>query len=251
MNCDDFIQEYIDKLKSGFSCIPDKKYTRIITPYRYQDNDIIEVYIQETEGTYIITDLGETLRHLYSQGFDVFTTQKRRYLLDAVLSNSDVEFENGKLIKRVSKEQIGDALFEIITTSMAIGDFIFTSRSFEPATFTEEVENFLKEKGIDYDKKIKFEGKTKTTYSIDFELYDHQKIFLDALSPISEAGIKTKVNATFRKWFDIDHNIKKLSLLNDYDYSWRDSDILLLEGVSEVVLWSKKERIVEIVKGSL
>jgi hypothetical protein len=250
MKCEDIIKRYIGKLEGDFKCLVEDNYVRLITPYRYPDNDNVEIYVQEYSGRFYVTDLGETLRHLASQGFDVFATPKRKYLFETVLSNSDIEFVNGQLIKKVSEEELGSALFELITTSAAIGDFIFTSTSYEPPTFIEEVQDFLSLKQIGYKRKAWYKGKTGKNYQLDFELFNHKKTFLDTLSPKAKRGIKARVDSIFRKWYDIkqsDPNIQKLTLLNDIDFDFREPDIVLLEGVSTIIPWSEKEIILEFV----
>ena len=47
MECWEIIDKYISGLRKGFHCVPGDKRLRIITPYLYPDNDLIEVFIED------------------------------------------------------------------------------------------------------------------------------------------------------------------------------------------------------------
>lgn len=248
MICEEIIEKYLETLKDEFKCVKENGLIRIITPYLYPDNDLIEVFVREIAPDRImVTDLGETFRHLHSQGVDVFSTIKRKYLIETISSNTNTKIIQGKLIKETTLDKVGETIFDIIETSKAIGDLIYTSVAYEPAVFIYEVESYLKENNIKYLKKIIMDGViTGKKYSIDFKILNSSDSLLQTLSAKTAAGISPKVNATFRMWYDIDKQVKKLSVLNDIDFKWKGSDIILLKTVSKVVFWSEKEKILEI-----
>lgn len=249
MICNDIIDTYLETLRGEFKCIKRDEYIRIITPYLYPDNDLIEVFVQEiSPDSLIITDLGETLRHLHTQGFDIFSTSKRKFLYETIISRANLQAIKGELVKETTPDKLGEAIFDVISTSKALGDLIYTSTAYEPAIFTEEVEAFLKENDIRYEKNIQVIGVTGKKYRINFKVFNHQESLMEILSPKSKLGIKFKVDATFRTWYDIDKQAKKFSMLNDIDFVWKDPDIRILNEVSNVILWSKKEKILDFLK---
>lgn len=249
MTCDEIIGTYLETLRGEFKCIKGDEFVRIITPYLYPDNDLIEVFVQEkSPDSFIVTDLGETLRHLHSQGFDVFSTTKRKFLYETITSRANLKAMKGELVRETTPDKLGEAIFDVISTSKALGDLIYTSTAYEPAVFIQEVEAFLKENDIRYEKNIPVTGLTGKKYHINFKVFNHQESLMEILSPKSKLGIRIKVDATFRIWYDIDKQARKFSVLNDVDFVWKDPDIRILNEVSEIILWSKKEKILQFLK---
>ena len=129
--------------------MPMENKLRIITPYLYPDNDLIEIYVEELPlGQIRVTDLTETLRHLHARGFDVFESPKRRFMVETIASRTGVELAQGQLAKIGETSQVGDLLFDLIVAARGVSDLIYTSKTYEPATFSEEVEEFSNIHGL-------------------------------------------------------------------------------------------------------
>jgi len=249
MECKEIIEKYISGLKEGFKCIPSEKMLRIITPYLYPDNDLIEIFVEEINSNRIkISDLGETFRHLHSQGFDVYSSPKRKFLVETIASRLNVKISNGKLISIIEKDKIFDAFFDIITVSRGISDLIYTSKTYEPGTFFDEVKDFLEENEFKYKTKVKIKGTSEKDYIVDFEILNGKVSYLQTLSPKNIYGVKGKVDATVRMWLDFNEGFKKISLLNDIDFLWKEPDLKILNRVSNINFWSKKEDLISILK---
>ena len=249
MRCEEIVRSYINTLKGEFECISIEGWLKVITPYLYPNNDNIEIFIKEISHNLIrVSDLGETIRYLHSHAFDIYSTPKRKFLFESLASRSNLNIRNGEIYKDIELKQIGEAIFDVIMASKAIGDLIFSSRAYEPALFVEEVASFLKERRVRFEPKVSVQGATGKKYKVDFKIFNHRISYLQTLSPVSKAGIKRKVDATFRMWYDFDGQFQKASLLNDIDFVWPESDIILLQRVSRVIPWSKKEKILELTK---
>jgi hypothetical protein len=245
LNCQEAIESYIASLKEGFSCIPTENKLRIITPYLYPDNDLIEIFVEELpSGQIRVTDLAETLRHLHSRGFDVFESPKRKFMVETIASRTGVEIFQGQLVKIGDVSQLGTILFDVIVTARGVSDLIYTSKTFEPATFLEEVEGFLKNSQIPVEPRVKLLGISGRSYTIHFRVTIGRPRFLQTLSPVAVAGLKPKVDATVRMWVDINHELtpeQKVTILNDVDFEWRPYDINILGRLSTVKYWTRKE----------
>ena len=249
MECQEVVERYIAGLKEGFQCLPTERRLRIITPYLYPDNDLIEIFIEDFGGERVkITDLGETFRHLHSQGFDVYASSKRKFLAETIASRVNVEVSGGKLTRIVGVDEISEAIFDIVTASREIADLIYTSKTYEPGTFFDEVKGFLEEHRLKYEPKIKIKGISNKFYTVHFEVLNGKKLYLQTLSPKNVLGIKGRVDATVRMWLDFNGQFKKLSLLNDVDFQWKEPDINILGRVSKVQFWSKKDELVSTLK---
>lgn len=255
LNCQEAIERYLASLKEGFSCIPTENKLRIITPYLYPDNDLIEIFVEELpSGQIRVTDLAETLRHLHARGFDVFESAKRKFMVETIASRASVEISQGQLAKIGNVSQLGDLLFDVIVTARGVSDLIYTSKTFEPATFLEEVEGFLKDNHIPVEPKVKLFGISGRSYLIHFKVAVDFPRFLQALSPAAVAGLKPKVDATVRMWFDINHDLtpeQKVTILNDVDFEWKPYDLSILKRLSTVKYWTQKEDLLRTLRSPL
>ncbi len=244
------VEKYVASLKEGFKCVPSGKRLRIITPYPYPDNDLIEIFVEALQDARVeVTDLGETLRHLHSQGFDVTSSPKRGFLAETVASRVGVGIINGRLSKTGPMEKSGDLMLDVIVASRGISDLIYTSKTYEPATFFEEVKEFFQENHFTIEQKVKITGTSGKRYSADFRILNGRESYLQTLSPKQSQGVKGKVDATFRLWSDYNNSSKKVSLLNDIDFEWQQHDAVLLGRISKVAYWSRKEEMVEYLRG--
>lgn len=248
MECSEIIERTIENLRLGFKCKPYDRRLCIVTPYLYPDNDLIEVFVEEiSPGRIRITDLGETLRHLESLGMDVLASSKRRFLLEQVTKRIHVDIQRGKLEREGPVENVGTLLMDVVAAAQGVADLIYTSKAYEPATFPEEVSIFLNEHKIEHERRPLVLGATGKKYWVCLKVNGKRakETLIEAMSPSQEAAMTTTVNRVFRMWFDIDGARSKVSLLNDIDYSWKSEDIALLERVSAIQSWSKKEQFLE------
>ncbi len=126
LTCQEAIEGYLATLQKGFSCAPMENKLRIITPYLYPDNDLIEIFVEELpSGQVRTTDLTETLRHLHARGFDVFDSPKRRFMVETIASRTGVELVQGQLAKIGEPSQVGDLIFDVIVAARGVSDLIY------------------------------------------------------------------------------------------------------------------------------
>ncbi|MHB8577655.1 MAG: hypothetical protein ACYDCQ_20270, partial [Dehalococcoidia bacterium] len=144
----------------------------------------------------------------------------------------------------VSVSDVGDALNDVLAACLAIAHLAYLSRSYRPATFVEEVAQFLTEHGLPFTPKHEEQGLTGKRYTIDFRL---PRPGSDALlQAIPSAKSTARINATFRLWSDVRNSRLRVSILDDTQDEPRAEDLALLGTVSEVFTWSgRSERLLE------
>lgn len=244
LSCTEVTERYIRSLSGNFRCLSLERRLRIVTPYLYPDNDLIEVFVEEHGADRIrVTDLGETLRHLHSQGFDVSGTPKRKHMVEIIAGGVGVDVVRGELVKEGTLDEIGDLLFDVIVAARGVADLIYTSRTYEPPTFAQEVGKFLDEHQIEYEPDIKLTGESGKVYTVNFRLVQANK-YLHALSPRQVGALQPVVNRVVRMWFDCNGRLgreSKVSVLNDIDFEWPQPEVALLERLSVVGYWSRRD----------
>jgi hypothetical protein len=248
MQCNDIIARYLGTLEGGFSCVPSGIGLQIVTPYVYPNNDLIELYLEELPNDLIrVTDLGETLRNLDSQGFDVSTSPKRKFLFSTILSRTNVELAGGQITKTGTIDDIGNVLFDVLVAARGAADLIYTSKAYEPALFLDEVKEFLTEQGLQFTPSVRVPGQTGKIYKVDLEVLASRS-FMQTISPISQMATKPKVDGTFRMWSDVNGQRRKVTLLNDIEFEWKEPDVNILSRVSRVHFWSHRDDLLDAIR---
>ena len=244
MDCQWVLEKTVREFQEGFECSLSGNRLSIVTPYLYPDNDLVELFIEpSTERHVLVTDLGETMRHLESAGLDPFASGKRRLLVDQIARRLHVEVVLGKLQKEGPSEDVGAMVLDVAAAAIAVADLVYTSRAYEPATFTEEVSLYLTEHGIEHRRDVEVFGDTGRRYHVSLGLNGKRirPLYVQALSPAQTGQMNNLINRVFRMWWDVDGQTRKMSLLNDIEYAWKDVDLKLLAKVSQIERWSSKE----------
>ncbi len=244
ITCESIIAHYTKDLGSRFSCHWENGELWIVSPFTYPDNDLVEISVRELRaGQVLVSDLGETLRHLANQGFDPQSTEKGGYLLAEIAKQHDVDLDRGMISRRVVPNQVGAAIQDVLAACLGVSHLIFLSRGIRPATFQEEVAHLLSSEAPGFRQGHQETGRLSgKVYSIDFFIPGQEKDGLvQALSASTLAASTAKVNATFRLWSDIPNGRWRATLLDDRLFEWRYEDRRILKQVSDVYRWQERE----------
>ena len=144
MQCEQAISAYLGTVKGNASCkvLPNGRLS-IVLPFLYPDHDNVEIFVKDLgDKGIVVSDLGETLRHLDTIGLDLHTSGRLVYQVERIASGFEVTVENGVLLKTGSQQDLGTIIFDVVAVCMAIGDLAYTSRAYLPLTFSQEVPRF-------------------------------------------------------------------------------------------------------------
>lgn len=250
------------QLGSMFKCSPLDEYTRIRTPFLYPDGDVIDVFLASTERGPAITDLGESMRWLRSQTAAMKRSPKQKLLVQDVCTTLGVQFMSGMLVVYVDGEAgFADASMRVAQAAMRVADVSFTLRTRLAQSAVDEVEDYLRDKNIDFEKGFSIPGHSGKLWTIDFAIPANDQISLvKVLSAGSRASSKTIVNEVVATWFDINRGrpnnlqhkiIKKVALFDDTSDVWEPSDFEMVGSLSEeVTRWSNPEEFERIVRAA-
>ncbi len=233
-----------------FDCYQENGRIVVVTPFEYPDGDLMEFYVTEEAGQLVITDFAETLASLASLRFDVESTPKRRKLLESVVQGAGVHYFQGELRVPVQSDQeLVPALTKLSQAALRAGDLLFTSRFGAGTTFKEEVEEYLTETGLPHEQDHRVTGRSGQTYTPDFYVERTRPMLIEALSTASAGYAEQLVNRTVRMWYDIsrtDGRFSYATVLDDAENVWKAQHIEVLTSLSELVVWSEREKIAKI-----
>jgi Domain of unknown function DUF1828 len=244
------IEEKIGKL---FTCSEVNGYVRIRTPYLYPDGDVIDLFFREQNGSYTLTDLGETLGWLRTQTVALKKSPKQRQLIADVCLNHGVELFRGMLTARLrSPDEITDALTRLSQAALRVGDLWFTFRTRAVESITDEVAELLREKEIPFDQSERLPGRSGRIWTVDFHTRHPQKSSLVyVLSTGSRAAARGVAEHVLAAWYDLSHlkvgpqALNFVSLFDDTLDIWSTEDFKLVGDLSDVVCWSKPDEFIE------
>lgn len=252
MNCQTFLDDIRRVLPLLYTCEQIASHRlRLLTPFLYPNGDYIELYLEETPAGHYLTDLGEVLGYLSDHGITLRQSPKRQKTLDDILLTHGIEQFKGELRIRLDTvvRDLAWAVIRLGQAAVQVADLIYSVRLGALATFREEVEEFLIETQITYETNHRVVGSSGEVHTIDFYLPRRRPALVETLSSATSGYANTLTSRVVRIWHDIlrvDGRFLYLSVLDDSADVWRPEWIDQMGQLSEVIVWSERERILNI-----
>jgi hypothetical protein len=237
------------QLGALYSCSQQERYVRLRTPFLYPDGDVIDVYYVDQQGAATLTDLGETVRWLRMQSVSVRRSPKQQQLIQDICLNHGVEFFKGMISLRVpSIELLAESVTRISQACIRVADLWFTMRTRAVQSVTDEVEDYLREREIQFEREKKLIGRSGRGWTIDFHTRTPRR---SALVLVLASGSRASANGVVKHVVTVWHDLRDLvagvepvraiSLFDDTLDVWNEEDFKLVEGLSDVARWSRPD----------
>jgi hypothetical protein len=232
-----------------FSCVEHGDYVRIRTPFLYPDGDVIDVFARGNFPGLELSDLGDTFRWLSMQTASDRRTKKQRQIIQDVCVTHGVEFFDGMFLLRVgSVNDLAASVIRVAQAILRVADLWFTFRVRAFEAVTDEVEELLREKQIDFERGERFVGRSGKTWSVDFHTRTSRRSALvEVLSTSSRAASQGIVDHVVATWFDLNilaagrEPLKFVSLFDDTEDVWSPEDFRRVEPLSTLTYWSRPD----------
>lgn len=256
MKCTELIKTISESIPGLFICESNDRYTALSTPFLYPDGDIIEIFIfKSSDNSFILTDMGETLRYLFDHHADPYSSSKRREILVETLRYFNAEFTNGEIRKTVNDiSELTDSIFLFGQCINRLTDLVFTRKQVIKYPFRDEVRAFLNKHHLTFEENHTIIGASGDSRVFDFAVWTPNKSLnlIHLLSTRNPAGTSNIVNRTVASWVDImnkkSFEANRYSIIDDSFPVWQQKDINMLMLVSDVYLWSNKQTFLEKLK---
>lgn len=251
-----------DGLPALFECTPaPREGVRIRTPMMYPDGGIVDVFILERDDSYTLTDFGEVLAWLRMQTVNHRRTPKQLGLIQDVCQTLGVELHHGQLILRsLSFDELSDGVTRLAQAVVRVSDIWFTMRMRSFESTSDEVNEWLTARNINFKAGVKHRGRSGRDWTIDFQTYTHEQTsLLFLLSTGSRTAANRITDHVVAGCLDLKNSqihqqhadsISLISLFDDTSDVWRDEDFSLTSEVSEVAFWSQQERLEMILRAA-
>jgi len=241
-----------DTVGQFFPCKEKGDFTVLQTPFLYPDGDCISLYVEsKQDGTLTVSDFGETVRWLRSNTQALKRTPRQNLIIHDICLTHDVGFVNGVLqVAGLREPEVPETVFRVSQAVIRVSDIWLTFRNRTIQSTTEDVSGYFDEKSIEYERNKKETGMSGRTWTVDFYSKTTQKnSFISILSSGSRQAAKSSVDHVFACFYDIrsahddSQTHSQISLMDDTNDVWEESDFKLLSQVSDVAFWSEPEKI--------
>ena len=115
------------------------------TPFKFPDGDGYPFHLAEApSGGLRLSDHGHTLMHIsYEHDIDAFLAGTRGMLLDRIVGQSGITYDQGMFTVETSAEQLPEAIFDFGQALTRIYDLTLLSRSNVGSTFYDDLADYL------------------------------------------------------------------------------------------------------------
>lgn len=224
----------------------------------YPDGGVVDIFVLEQDGSYVLTDFGDTLGWLRMQTVSPRRTSKQIQLIEDACNTLGVEHHRGQLLLRsANTADLGETVTRLAQAVVRVSDIWFTlrSRSFE-STGT-EVSEWLAERSIDFRQGVRHRGRSTRVWTVDFQTYVADTVSLVfLLSAGSRSAARRTTEHVLAGCYDLHHltvdspDRRFVSLFDDLYDIWKPEDFSILSDVSEIALWSQPYELEAILKAA-
>jgi len=165
------IQELLDRynawLKESNNLREIGEWVEITTPYLDRHNDQLQIYAKRSNGHFVLSDDGYTIRDLESSGCTL-VTPKRQELLKMTLNGFGVKQAHDELQVTATSENFPLRKHSLIQAMLAVNDMFYLAEPVIKSLFYEDVVAWLDESDVRYTPKVKFTGVSGYDHLFDF-----------------------------------------------------------------------------------
>lgn len=250
--CQQLIDGYVTWLKEGFVVADVGEHCEITTPFLDRHNDAIQLYIEEKNGAFILSDDGYTVSDLRSTGFE-FTTDKRKAMLTSILNGFGIKFEDGELLATATRTDFAQKKHNLVQAILAINDLFALAEPHILSFFKEDVRAFLELHEIQKFQDFKLAGKSGFDHKFDFAL---PKTRNKPERVLEAVNMLTKDRAATLAWAITDvkrvreEPLDVLVFINDILSIPEPDNIAALQAYDiKALMWSNREQSVQLLNG--
>ncbi|KGL62591.1 DUF1829 domain-containing protein [Polaribacter sp. Hel1_85] len=244
-----YVDEYYNWLKEK-TFIQKDDYTDwflINTPFVGAFNDTIEIYAQKKGSNLILSDNGETMTNLELQGLHIQGSKRRRNILDSILLNYGVKFENDELVIESNIEKFSQCKHNFLSAIIEINDLYVLSKHQVSSIFKEDVRSYLDSENIIYTPDFISKGETGLEFNFDFQIARKDKeIVIKSFNVINKSNLPSFLFS----WDDIKpvrekstkKNVNAIAIINDFEKEVKTEFLDALKSKNaDYILWSERD----------
>ncbi len=241
----ELIQSYLNWLNQKFSIQEVNGFFEINTPFVNHVNDYIQIYVKQNEnGSYLLTDDGETISNLELGGLEINTASRKREL-EIILNGFGVILKNNKeLTALADAKNFPKKKHNFLQAILAIDDLHVLSQPRAEQFFLEDVILFLQKNEVRFSQNIVLQGRSTFQHKFDI-LIPSSSSFPERIIKVIPNPKKQNVIPYLFAFEDTkkERNNEGIMILNDIEHSIA-SDVF--QAISEYnifeMTWTEREK---------
>lgn len=223
-------------------------WVEITTPYLDRNNDYLQIYARKENGSYVLTDDGQTIGDLEQTGCKL-NSPKRQDLLKMTLNGFGVQLQDQRLEVHASPDNFALRKHNLVQAMLAVNDMFYLSVPMVASLFYEDVVAWLDLHDIRYTPKVKFTGKTGYDHLFDFVIPKSRRQPERIIQTINRPNRDTAQAVAF-SWIDTKEvrppDSKAYAFLNDLENPVSTTVLDALRNYDVMpVMWSKRDALRE------
>lgn len=235
-----------------FTCEEQDDYYRIRTPYLYPDGDNIDLFCEWDGDTVTVTDMAETTGWLRMQSIATHRSPNQNRLIADSCITHNVEFYRGMIQARWRPgDDLAAVVNRVAQAALRVSDLWFTLRyrtGGSTISVASEVEEYLSERPLEYERTKKLAGRSQETWNVDFYVRAAARsslVYVLGTGSRNAAGRIT--DHVVAAWHDLSHysvgpeSLKFVSLFDDTVDVWQEEHFRRVESLSTVTRWSRPD----------
>jgi len=240
------LDQYAEWLKEKTALRQIDDWVEITTPYLDRHNDYLQLYAQQQNNGYLLTDDGYIITDLEQSGCKL-ESPKRRAILQMTLNGFGVQLNDDRLETHATAENFAQRKHNLIQSMLAVNDIFYLASPTVATLFYEDVISWLDESEIRYTPKVKFTGKSGYDHLFDFVIPKSKREPERIVQTITKPTKDTAQALAF-SWIDTKDvrppDSKAYALLNDSEQSVSASIEDALRNYDlRPVLWSQRQSV--------
>lgn len=250
----DFTTQYLNWLKENIEeCKLENDVYRITMPFLDRNNDNLDLYIQKNGDSFVISDDSFTITDLELSGLDVFSNERRKKVLNAILKSFAVDIKDKELYVEASINNLPQRKHMLAQCILKVSDMFYLSKNNVQSIFLDDVKNYLDHNNVRYIPDVSFVGQSRLQSQYDFAI-PHSDVSPERLiKVVNRFDINTAKNVIFA-WNDTKaeraQDTKLYTFIRDSD---DDSQIKISPDAIEALkqygiqpaLWSERDQLVD------
>ena len=172
----------------------------------------MQIYVIPDGDTLTLSDDGYIIDELQMSGCDVFSSNRRKEILDSILNKFGVKRENEELFVKATLKDFPQKKHFLLQAMLSVNDMFMTTRDNVTSIFIEEVETFLYQHDIRFTDNISFVGKSGFTHNFDFVIPKYKNTPDRVIKAINNPT-REKAESLLFSWDDTKENRKSETIL--------------------------------------
>ena len=114
-----------NKLPPVFECFPaEVEGVQVRTPLLYPDGDVVDVFVLERPGGYLVTDYGDGLGWFQSQSIAERLSPEQQRQVDQLCQSLGVELNRGQLLLHCPDAELGATVYRLAQAVARVAELL-------------------------------------------------------------------------------------------------------------------------------